>query len=105
MSRHRPALLTRRTALAGLAASCAAPTLIGRASARAAGPTFSASGPYAQTYGAAEGYPVPDVAMARRQGTPWQPRHRVGAFTHIDDIYPTRLVRRAPDPRMVKAPP
>jgi CubicO group peptidase (beta-lactamase class C family) len=97
--------LTRRTALAGLAASCAAPTLIGRASAEAAGPIFSASGPDAQTYGAAEGYPVPDVAMARRQGTPWQPRHRVGAFTHIDDIYPTRLVRRAAAPWMFKRAP
>jgi CubicO group peptidase (beta-lactamase class C family) len=79
--------------------------LIGRASAEAAGPIFSASGPDAQTYGAAEGYPVPDVAMARRQGTPWQPRHRVGAFTHIDDIYPTRLVRRAAAPWMFKRAP
>jgi hypothetical protein len=32
---------------------------------------------------------------ARRQGDPWEPKYRVGAFTHLDQIYPTRLVRRA----------
>src|SRR3954453_4223052 len=103
MSKSRGALLTRRTALAGLAASCAAGSaVINHASAETAGPTFSASGPDAQTYGAAEGYPVPDAAMARRQGSPWLPRDRVGAFTHIDAIYPTRTVKRAATPWMFK---
>ena len=82
-----------------------APGLIGHASADAAGPTFSASGPNAQTYGAAEGYPVPDPATARRQGNPWEPRDRVGAFTHIDAIYPTRLVKRAAAPWSYKRAP
>jgi CubicO group peptidase (beta-lactamase class C family) len=98
--------LSRRDALAGLAATCAAGVgLIGPASADAAGPTFSASGPDAQTYGAAQGYPVPDAARARRQGTPWEKRDRVGAFTHIDDIYPTRLVKRADAPWAYKRAP
>jgi CubicO group peptidase (beta-lactamase class C family) len=102
MSHDRPASLTRRTTLAGLAASC---VVGGRAAANAAGPTFSASGPDAQTYGAAEGYPVPDAATARRQGNPWAPRDRVGAFTHIDAIYSTRTVKRAAAPWTFKRAP
>ena len=98
--------VSRRATLAGLATSCAAAAgLIGHASAEAAGPTFSASGPDAQTYGSAEGYPVPDAATARRQGNPWEPRDRVGAFTHIDAIYPTRLVKRAAVPWTYKRAP
>ena len=98
--------VSRRHALAGLAATCAAGVgLIGPASADAAGPTFSASGPDAQTYGAAQGYPVPDAATARRQGNPWEKRDRVGAFTHIDAIYPTRLVKRAVAPWTYKRAP
>lgn len=106
MSDDRPALLTRRTALGGLAASCAAGSgWIGSALADSASPVFSASGPDAQNWGAADGYPVPDAATARRQGNPWQPRDRVGAFTHIDAIYPTRLVKRAATPWQFKRAP
>ena len=105
MSYDWPATVSRRATLAGLATSCAAAGLIGYASADAAGPTFSASGPDAQTYGAAEGYPVPDAATARRLGNPWEPRDRVGAFTHIDAIYPTRLVKRAAAPWTYKRAP
>ena len=106
MSYDWPATVSRRATLAGLATSCvAAAGLIGHASADGAGPTFSISGPDAQTYGAAEGYPVPDAAMARRQGNPWEPRDRVGAFTHIDAIYPTRLVKRAAAPWTYKRAP
>ena len=61
-----------------------------------AGPIFSTTGPNAELYGAKDGYPLPDIGEARRQGSPfWEPRYRVGAFTHIDRIYPTRLVERA----------
>ena len=63
-----------------------------------AGPIFSPAGPNAELYGAKDGYPLPDIAEARRQGDPWEPKYRVGAFTHIDHIYPTRLVRRAATP-------
>jgi len=60
-----------------------------------AGPIFSTTGPNAELYGAKDGYPLPDIGEARRQAGPWEPRYRVGAFTHIDRIYPTRLVERA----------
>jgi CubicO group peptidase (beta-lactamase class C family) len=63
-----------------------------------AGPIFSTTGPNAELYGAKDGYPLPDIAEARRQGDPWEPKYRVGAFTHIDHIYPTRLIRRAVTP-------
>jgi CubicO group peptidase (beta-lactamase class C family) len=90
--------ISRRDALAGLAATCAAGPISGAAAVDAAGPNLSPTGPNADLYGAAEGYPVPDAAMAQRQGNPWAPRDRVGAFTHIDAIYPTRLVKRAAAP-------
>jgi CubicO group peptidase (beta-lactamase class C family) len=67
-----------------------------------AGPTFSLTGPNAMLYGAAEGYRVPDVVEARLQGNPWEPRFRVGAFSHLDEIYATRLIERAETPWMFK---
>jgi CubicO group peptidase (beta-lactamase class C family) len=63
-----------------------------------AGPIFSTTGPNAELYGAKDGYPLPDITEARKQGDPWEPRYRVGAFTHIDRIYPTRLIERAVTP-------
>ena len=100
--------LSRRAVLTGLAAAtCAAglATPIRRVSAEEAGPIFSPTGPNAELYGAAAGYPVPDVAKARWQGNPWQPGDRVGAFTHIDDIYQTRQVKRAAIPWAFKRAP
>ena len=66
------------------------------------GPTFSTTGPNAELYGAADGYPVPDAALARRQGNPWEPNYRVGAFSHLDALYPTRQINRAAKPWMFK---
>src|SRR6185369_15343421 len=63
-----------------------------------AGPIFSTTGPNAELYGAKDGYPLPDITEARRQGNPWEPKYRLGAFTHIDHIYPTRLIERAVTP-------
>jgi hypothetical protein len=66
MSGDRQYTLTRRMALAGLAASCAT-GLAKPASAAAediAGPTFSPSGPNAEFFGAAENYPIKDPALA-----------------------------------------
>jgi CubicO group peptidase (beta-lactamase class C family) len=105
MSREQ--LLSRRAALTGLVASCASGLAMPMRRARAenAGPSFSPTGPNAELYGAAAGYPVPEVAKARRQGNPWQPSDRVGAFTHIDDIYPTRQVKRAAIPWAFKRAP
>jgi len=99
--------LSRRVALTGLAATCAAglATPMRRAWAEEVGPSFSSTGPDAERYGAAAEYPVPDAVRARWQGNPWQPADRVGAFTHIDDIYPTRQVKRAAVPwRFKRAP-
>jgi CubicO group peptidase (beta-lactamase class C family) len=59
-------------------------------------PIFSSAGPNAELYGAAEGYPVPGAVLARSQGNPWEPKYRVGAFSHLDEIYATRSVSRSP---------
>jgi CubicO group peptidase (beta-lactamase class C family) len=91
-------MLSRRAALAGLAATCATGIVAESLADDGVGPTFSPTGPNAEYYGAAAGYPVPNAARARWQGNPWQPGDRVGAFTHIDDIYPTRQVTRAATP-------
>jgi len=56
---------------------------------------FSPSGPKAELYGAADGFPVPDPALARIQGNPFEPKYRVGAFSHFDELFPTQSVRRA----------
>jgi CubicO group peptidase (beta-lactamase class C family) len=105
MSREKRPVFSRRAALAGMAASCAAGMVASSRADNGVGPIFSATGPNAELYGAAAGYPVPDAAKARRQGNPWQPGDRVGAFTHIDDIYPTRQVKRAAIPWTFKRAP
>jgi CubicO group peptidase (beta-lactamase class C family) len=101
-------LLSRRKTVAALAATTACvlagsssaneePDFHGRTRNRT-GPSFSATGPNAELYGAEEGYPLPDIVEARRQGDPWEPKYRVGAFTHLDQIYPTRLIERPVTP-------
>jgi CubicO group peptidase (beta-lactamase class C family) len=98
-------LLSRRKTVAALAATAAC-ALTHRSPANeqrdfhgrtqnCTGPSFSPTGPNAELYGAAEGYPLPDIVEARRLGGPWEPKYRVGAFTHLDQIYPTRIVERA----------
>ncbi len=111
MARRRSnrGLITRRAALAGAAAAAACGAA--RASSAIAepakgptavetstGPVFSATGPDAERYGAAEGFPVPGLLRARLQGNPYKPEYRVGAFSHFDDIYPTRRIARAATP-------
>jgi CubicO group peptidase (beta-lactamase class C family) len=100
-------LVSRRAALAGLGAVACGSALAGSmvrglADENNIGPAFSPSGPDAELYGAAEGFPIPDPALARRQGNPYEPRYRVGAFSHFDEIYPTRTIRRAATPWMFK---
>lgn len=88
--------LSRRSALTGLAASCAAASVKWSWAAESGGgPVFSAGGPDAELYGAAEGYPVKDRWRAYQPGNPDSPKYRVGAFSHYDEIFPTRLVNRA----------
>jgi hypothetical protein len=49
------------------------------------GPTFTRDGPNARLYGLDEGYPVPEVPHAVLEGNPWEPKYRVGAFSHLDE--------------------
>jgi CubicO group peptidase (beta-lactamase class C family) len=93
-------LLSRRTTLTGLAGTCAelAWSVALSHAKDPAGPTFSNTGPHAEFYGAVAGYPIPKTESGRRQGNPWEPKERVGAFTHLDAIYPTRQVNSAATP-------
>jgi CubicO group peptidase (beta-lactamase class C family) len=97
--------LSRRTALAGLAATCAA-GFAGSGSHAAnenpGGPIFSPSGPNADHYGAAENYPIRDPALGFVPGNPLQPKYRVGAFSHYPDLFPTRAVKHAATPWQFK---
>jgi len=67
-----------------------------------AGPVFSASGPNAELYGAAEGYPIADHALLHQPGEPYEVKYRVGAYSHFDEIYPTHRVKRAATPWVFK---
>lgn len=98
--------ISRRKAISGLTAAgaCAA---VGRTHSFAqsspdASPVFNPGGPDAQLYGQGEGYPVPDFLTAVQEGDPWEPRYRVGAFSHLDQIYNTRRVARATSPWIFK---
>jgi len=76
MSGDRRLILSRRTALAGLAAMCGAslagqPIAASRATDNSADRVFSPSGPDAERYGAAQGFPIPNSALARQQGNPY----------------------------------
>ena len=41
---------------------------------------------------------MPSRLAGQREGNPWAPKYRVGAFTHLDRIYDTRTVGRAAEP-------
>src|SRR5262245_27049325 len=107
---NAPSPMSRRQALTGLASTgaggitsntlCAGPPRKDVLAANCEAPIFSPVGPNASLYGSADGYPIPDVSLARMQGNPWEPRYRVGAFSHLDALYPTRQVNRAVKPWM-----
>jgi len=116
MSKASLRLRSRREALTGFASAAACctawtkcasgePPRNGALAAKCKDPAFNAKGPDADLYGAADGYPVPDVALARLHGNPWEPNYRVGAFSHLDDIYPTRQISRALTPWTFKCAP
>src|SRR5215469_2541360 len=65
-------------------------------------PHVDPGGPDAAQYGQGAGYPVPDAVTTRREGNPWEPRYRVGAFSHLDQLYPTRTVARGAVPWVFK---
>jgi CubicO group peptidase (beta-lactamase class C family) len=76
-------------------ASCASPdgaVVAGSSpveSSAGSGPRFAASGPNAEEYGAREGYPVKIISRAR---------FYVGAFSHYDELFDGRLIRKAATP-------
>src|SRR5437763_15954278 len=99
-------IVSRRAALAGFAAS-AASSAFGEAAPdataeKAAGPVFSPSGPNAELYGAAEGFPIADPALRVQPGEPHQRKYRIGAYSHFDKIYPTHWIKRATTPWLFK---
>ncbi|MGL9622215.1 serine hydrolase [Bradyrhizobium sp. U531] len=67
--------------------------------AREPGPVFSQSGPDAELYGAAEGYPI-----GTRGGAP-QLDKLVGVYSHFDALYPSRAIGRATMPWQFKRAP
>jgi CubicO group peptidase (beta-lactamase class C family) len=107
MSRAPRSIFSRRAALAGLAAcgvSLAMP--FRRAAAEGeAGPVLSPSGPDAEFYGAVENYPIKDYWLLNQPGNPHSPNYRVGAFSHYDEIFPTRRIKRAATPWLFKRAP
>src|SRR5438132_6224413 len=66
------------------------------------GPVFSPSGPNAELYGAAEGFPIADHSLVHQPGEPRELKYRVGAYSHFDEIYPTHRIKRAAAPWMFK---
>jgi CubicO group peptidase (beta-lactamase class C family) len=60
------------------------------------GPVFSDTGPDAEVYGAAAGFPVGDRATSS------QPQHLVATYSHFGEIFPSRPVRRAATPWLFK---
>lgn len=100
--------ISRRSALTGaIAAAVCGTTVIApvtslRASDNDLGPEFSPSGPNAELYGEAEGYPVADRSLSVQPGDPHELKYRVGAYSHFDEIYPTRRIKRAARPWLFK---
>src|ERR1700758_195247 len=78
-------LISRRTALAGFAITAARGVALtdevsnDTQSVNGEGPIFSPSGPNAERYGAAEGFPIADHSLAYQPGEPLQVKYRVGA--------------------------
>jgi len=87
--------VSRRSVLTGLAATCVGSSAKWSCAAEIGGdPSVFADGPDAEFYGAAENYPIKDRSRIYQPGNPAL-KYRVGAFSHYDDIFPTRHVNRA----------
>ncbi|MGH7333842.1 MAG: hypothetical protein ACREKS_14095, partial [Candidatus Rokuibacteriota bacterium] len=55
-------------------------------------PQFAARGPDANEFGAAAGYPIGDRATFFTTGS------LVGSHSHLDEIFPGRLIQKPPTP-------
>src|ERR1700759_5251881 len=95
--------MSRRAALAGLAASVVGGAAPGKAdgSETGAGPVFAPSGPEAERYGAAEGFPIAVPLRVNQPGDP-PDKYKIGAYSHYDEIHPTRRIARAAAPWPLK---
>jgi len=106
MASNARGIVSRRAALAGFVASAASSALSEAApdatAEKAAGPVFSPSGPNAELYGAAEGFPIADPTLRVQPGEPHQRKYRIGAYSHFDEIYPTHRIKRATTPWLFK---
>jgi CubicO group peptidase (beta-lactamase class C family) len=95
-------LVSRRTALAGFAMAATCGSTVGQSvadtNATSAEPVFSPSGPNAEFYGSEDGFPIPSPLQALLQGNPFEPKYRVGAFSHFDQLFPSRRIEHAPIP-------
>ena len=104
MSNGAQRAISRRTALAGFALIATCDSVVGQAVAdtktveTSAEPVFSPLGPNAELYGAKDGFPVPSPFLARLEGNPFEPKYRVGAFSHFDELFPTRRTEHAATP-------
>jgi CubicO group peptidase (beta-lactamase class C family) len=100
--------VSRRAALTGFAIAAACGSAFGRQASdrmsgdEGAGPVFSPSGPNAELYGAAEGFPISDRSLAIQPGDPHELKYRVGAYSHFDQIYPTHRIKPSSTPWMFK---
>jgi hypothetical protein len=98
--------VSRRAALTGFTITAAYGSVVaeqvsdGTWGGDGAGPIFSPSGPNAELYGAAEGFPIADHSLAHQPGEPYQVKYRAGAYSHFDEIYPTHRIMRAAAPWM-----
>ena len=99
---------SRRAALTGFAATAAygaagpVRALDSVSGENGGGPVFLPSGPNAELYGAAEGFPIADHSLVHQPGEPHELKYRVGAYSHFDEIYPTHRIERAAAPWMFK---
>lgn len=86
--------------LGALLAGCASPAPTATRDGGVAGaPRFASSGPFAEDFGASDGYPTGDRSTFFR--TPFL----VGSHSRLDEVFEGRLVRRGPTPSpLVRAP-
>jgi len=93
MLRARPRVWT--LAILVCTVACASPAATTRdmaATGAEPGPRFTAGGPEADALGAAAGYPTGDRTTFYDVGS------AVGSHSHMDEIFPSRLVHKAPVP-------
>ena len=83
-------------ATAGWTLSAHAQSAPGSGGVAAPGPVFSDTGPDAALYGAAAGFPLGTPATASQLG------HLVGTYSHFDELFSSRSVRRATTPWLFK---